>query len=354
MMVAMTAASRWANAVASAGTRAIAPPRTRSWTIVVGELGAAIASSIASIASSSSVLRKRDRWTASERCSASRRSARRCPGTASASPCRRAASRRRGTAGARPGRRPDRRHHTNMMTSDIVPTSSAGTNGAGGSAIRNEIVRQLLGRARRDRHEAAQDVPGRRHEQRAAEDLADRVELELEAGDDAEVAAAAAHRPEQVRVRVLAGGDLAAVGRDDLDRHERIDGQAVLAHQPADPATERQAGDADRARVAERRREPVGGRGVRVLARRSGRAAPRRRGGRDRCGGPSSRRGRGRCRRRSCRSRRGCGRRRGPTASRPDSRARSTVRATSAASAARTMSAGRAVVDRVWTWRASS
>ena len=33
MMVAMTAASRWANAVASAGTRDIAPPRTRSWTM---------------------------------------------------------------------------------------------------------------------------------------------------------------------------------------------------------------------------------------------------------------------------------------------------------------------------------
>ena len=30
--------------------------------------------------------------------------------------------------------------HTNMMVSDIVPTSSAGTNGAGGRAIRNEIV----------------------------------------------------------------------------------------------------------------------------------------------------------------------------------------------------------------------
>ena len=30
--------------------------------------------------------------------------------------------------------------HTNMMTSDGVPTSSAGTNGAGGMGIRNEIV----------------------------------------------------------------------------------------------------------------------------------------------------------------------------------------------------------------------
>ena len=237
----------------------------------------------------------------------------RCPDTASAWPCRRAASRRRGTAGGPPGRRPGRRCYTNMIASDIVPTSSAGTNGAGGSAIRNEIVAQLLGRARRDRHEAAQDLAGRRHEQRAAEDLADRVELELEPRDDTEVAAAAADRPEQVGMRVRAGGDLPAVGRDDLDRLEGVDGQAVLADQPADPAAEGQPGDADRPGVAERRRQTVGRGGDRVFARRSGRAAPRRPGARDRCGGPSSRRGRGRCRRRSCRSRRGCGRRRGPT-----------------------------------------
>ena len=125
---------------------------------------------------------------------------------------------------------------------------------------------QLLGGAGGDRHEAAQDLLGRRHEQRTAEDLADRVELELEAGHDAEVAAAATDRPEEVGVRILAGGDLAAVGRHDLDRLEGIDGQAVLAHQPADPATERQAGDADRTGVAERRRETMGRDRVRVFA----------------------------------------------------------------------------------------
>ena len=59
----MTAAARWANAVASAGTRAIAPPRTRSWIIAIGEGAAAIASRIASIASSSIVSRNRERMT---------------------------------------------------------------------------------------------------------------------------------------------------------------------------------------------------------------------------------------------------------------------------------------------------
>ena len=58
-----------------AWTRAIAPPSTRSWTIAAGELGAASASSMASIASSSRVLRNRERWTVNARCSACSRSA---------------------------------------------------------------------------------------------------------------------------------------------------------------------------------------------------------------------------------------------------------------------------------------
>ena len=62
----------------------------------------------------------------------------------------------------------------------------------------------------------------------------------------------------------LAGDDDAAVGQHHLDRHERVDRQAVLADEPADPAPEGQAGDPDAARVTERRREAMlrGGRGV--------------------------------------------------------------------------------------------
>ena len=126
--------------------------------------------------------------------------------------------------------------------------------------------RERLGRVRGGRLEAAQDLARRRQEQRAAEDHADRVEAELEAGDDAEVAAAAADRPEQVGVLGLAGDHDAAVGGDDLDRHERVDRQAVLADEPADAAAEGQAGDADAARVAERGREAVLGRRGGVLA----------------------------------------------------------------------------------------
>ena len=135
--------------------------------------------------------------------------------------------------------------------------------------------RQLLGRARGDRHEAAQDVAGGRHEQRATEDLAGRVELELEPRDDTEVAAAAADRPEQVGMRVRARGDLPAVGRHDLDRLEGVDRQAVLADQPADPAAEGEPGDADRPGVAERGGQTVGRRGDRVFLGRQTGLGPR-------------------------------------------------------------------------------
>jgi hypothetical protein len=54
------------------------------------------------------------------------------------------------------------------------------------------------------------------------------VQPELELGDDAEVAAAAADAPEQVGVLVLAGPYHPAVGEDDLSRDEVVAGQAEL------------------------------------------------------------------------------------------------------------------------------
>ena len=135
--------------------------------------------------------------------------------------------------------------------------------------------REVLRRGFRDRDEAREDLLRQRQEQRPAEDPGDRVELEDEAGDDAEVAAAAADRPEQVGVAILAGDDDPAVGGDDLDRDEAVDRQAVLADEPADPATEREPGQADAGRVAERRREPVGRGRDRVLAGGQPRLGPR-------------------------------------------------------------------------------
>ena len=134
--------------------------------------------------------------------------------------------------------------------------------------------RELFRRARGDRHEAPKDLGRWRQDQRAAEDIPDRVELELEARDDTEVAAAAADRPEEVRVLVGAGGQEPTIGGHDLDGLERVDGQAVLAHEPADAAAEREAGDADGAGVTERGRKPVGRGRERVLAGGQARLRP--------------------------------------------------------------------------------
>ena len=87
---------------------------------------------------------------------------------------------------------------------------------------------------------------------------ADRRQAEGELGDDAEVAAAAADRPEEVGVLVGAGGDDLARGRDDLGRHQVVDRQPVLAHHEADAAAGRQPAEADRVGVAGGERQAVG------------------------------------------------------------------------------------------------
>ena len=58
-----------------------------------------------------------------------------------------------------------------------------------------------------------------------------------ERGHDAEVAAAAADRPEEVRVLVGARPQQLAVGGDDVGGEQVVAGQAVLAVEPADAAT---------------------------------------------------------------------------------------------------------------------
>ena len=84
---------------------------------------------------------------------------------------------------------------------------------------------------------------GRAAEQPAVDHRADLVQLQLELGDHAEVAAAAADAPEEVRVLVLAGADHAAIGGDHLGRQEVVTREAALALEPAAAAAEHQAGD---------------------------------------------------------------------------------------------------------------
>jgi hypothetical protein len=87
-------------------------------------------------------------------------------------------------------------------------------------------------------------------EDRAADHRADRVELELERGHYAEVPAAAAQRPEQVRVLRPAGGDEAAVGGDDVGRHLEEIGPGQRPRTNCDHAT---GGPTEPARVRDPR-----------------------------------------------------------------------------------------------------
>ena len=69
---------------------------------------------------------------------------------------------------------------------------------------------------------------------------------ELELRDDAEVAAAAAQRPEQVGMIVGGGVDPGAVGKDDVGPDEVVDRQPHAARQVPEPAAEREPADAGR------------------------------------------------------------------------------------------------------------
>ena len=78
------------------------------------------------------------------------------------------------------------------------------------------------------------------------------MQAELEVRHDAEIAAAAADGPEQVGVLVGGSAYSLAAGSDDVRRDEIVDGQSVLARQPAETAAEGQA------RNARRRVDPNG------------------------------------------------------------------------------------------------
>ena len=99
-------------------------------------------------------------------------------------------------------------------------------------------------------------------EHRTGEDLTDRVGLEQETGDYAEVAAATAQAPEQVGMAGRTGRHQPAVGEDDVRLEQVVDGQAVLARQVPHAATEGESGDTGRRDDAEGYGETVGMGGV--------------------------------------------------------------------------------------------
>jgi len=71
----------------------------------------------------------------------------------------------------------------------------------------------------------------------------------------------AAQRPVQVGVAGVAGGDLPAVGQDDIGTGQVVQGQAVRAAQRPVAAGQGEAGHADRLDGAGDRRQPAGGGG---------------------------------------------------------------------------------------------
>src|SRR5439155_15803014 len=80
-------------------------------------------------------------------------------------------------------------------------------------------------------------------EQEAGDDGRDRVELELERGDDAEVAAAAPDAPEEVGILLGTGPHAPPVGGDDVDRAEVVAAEAIPSHEPSVPTAEGEPGD---------------------------------------------------------------------------------------------------------------
>ena len=106
---------------------------------------------------------------------------------------------------------------------------------------------ELVGRFGDEVPVEAQDVGGivgRPEDGSGHHSRADRVQRELERGDDTEISAAAAKRPEQVGMFVGGRPDDAALGGDHLGGQQVVDGEPVLAHEKADARTEREPGNA--------------------------------------------------------------------------------------------------------------
>ncbi len=134
-----------------------------------------------------------------------------------------------------------------------------------------EPAAHLVGRAEHEVAVEAHEVaPHRRWEdQHAAEkQRRDRVQLEVERGHDAEVAASAPEAPEQIGVLVGGRDHLASVRGHHLGLDEVVAGEPELPLEPAAAAAEREPGDAGR------RHAPAGD-GEAVLRRSRRRTRPR-------------------------------------------------------------------------------
>ena len=123
-----------------------------------------------------------------------------------------------------------------------------------------DMLRLLRGPPRRPRgSRGAGRRPPPRVEDRAGEHRrAHGVQGVLERGDHPEVAAAAAQRPEQVRVLLRAGVHQLPVRRDEVGADQVVGGQAAAPDQPAESAAEGEPGDPGRRHHPPGHGEPEG------------------------------------------------------------------------------------------------
>jgi hypothetical protein len=141
-----------------------------------------------------------------------------------------------------------------------LPCVALGKTSACGTRPRNASPPDLV---RRGRHHLVLETQHLARERRRVEDEEHHhlgphlVEAVLEGRDDAEVPAATPEAPEEVGVLRLARREHAAVGGDHLDRHEVVDGEAMLAPHPAQTTPEREPGDARLGDDTQRSGQPV-------------------------------------------------------------------------------------------------
>ena len=127
---------------------------------------------------------------------------------------------------------------------------------------RRDLVRreaaELLGRVGDELAVEPEQVAGlvQLEEHRPAVDVLDRAEPELERRDDAEVAAAAPDRPEEVGVVLLAGDVEGAVTGHHVGGQQVVEGEAETAREVADAAAEGQPADTGGRDDAARRGQP--------------------------------------------------------------------------------------------------
>ncbi len=80
--------------------------------------------------------------------------------------------------------------------------------------------------------------------------FADLIDFEFKRRDNAEVRSRASNCPEEIAIFLVAGTHNRTISQDDLDRPEMIDGESMLANQPADASGGSETANADSAVIA--------------------------------------------------------------------------------------------------------